>query len=134
MGAGFFLRGLGVFGAIVNHNLVGRRRRAAAGLGAGACRRAICASWAPMDCSSQAAQFGPAVLEPGAGIFQAGGIGPGAGQRRRFGNPKQHVIEGIQIPKNGERRRERGRTLASAWAKSPGRVALRSRCMEATSC
>ena len=48
------------------------------------------------------AQFGPAVLQPSAGIFQVAGIGLGAGQGRRLGHPEQHVIESIQIRKTAK--------------------------------
>ena len=53
MGAGFFLRGLGVSGPSSTTILVGAGA-AVAGWAAGACKRAIWASWAPIDCNNQA--------------------------------------------------------------------------------
>ena len=56
------------------------------------------------------AKFGPAIFQPGSGIFQAARIGGGAGQPGGFCDPKHHVIKGIEIAEDGECRGKRGRT------------------------
>ena len=56
-----------------------------------------------MDCSSQVPSLARPSSSPARASSRLLGIGPGAGKCRRFGHPKQHVIESIQIAENGKR-------------------------------
>jgi hypothetical protein len=107
--AGFFLRGFGVSGPSSTTILLGAAG-AAAWAGDG-CRRMGNLGVLGADGLKQpGAKFRPAIFESGTRVFQAACIGPRPGEGRRLCHPQQHVVQGIEIAKDGKRRRERGRT------------------------
>ena len=105
---------------------------------AGACSRAIWASWAPMACSSQAPSLALPSSSPARASSRLLASDGGAGQPGGFCDPKHHVIEGIEIAEDGECRGKCGRTTGGGsgvcLCHEPGSVVLRSRCMELISC
>ena len=133
----FFLVRLCSIRAIVDHNLGGRGRRCGGRLGNGGLRVGNLGVLGAYGLQQPGAEVGPAILQPGAGLFQTARIGCRASQARGFSDPKQYVIESIQIAEDGESRESAAGPLAaaaSACAINVGRVVLRSRCMELISC